>query len=73
MTGRLLDETVLVAEPHQGIGQALATRFVVEGATVCCADRDAVRLLEAVSAIAATQGVFALVMDITDENALVVA
>lgn len=68
MTARLAGKTALVTGAALGIGLAVATRFVAEGARVVVADRNA----EGAAAAAAGLGdaARALTMDISDESAV---
>jgi NAD(P)-dependent dehydrogenase (short-subunit alcohol dehydrogenase family) len=65
MAGRLIGKVALVTGAASGIGNAVATRFAHEGATVVFADRD---LEGADRAVAGLPGAIAVHMDITDEQ-----
>jgi meso-butanediol dehydrogenase / (S,S)-butanediol dehydrogenase / diacetyl reductase len=65
MTMRLTDKTAIVTGGGSGIGQAIATRFAAEGATVVVADVVAER---AESVAAALEGALAVHADITSAD-----
>lgn len=66
--GQLTDKTALVTGAAKGIGLAVASRFVREGARVVLADRDVDAATTAASALGAHAR--ALCMDISDEAAV---
>lgn len=66
--GQLTDKTALVTGAAKGIGLAVASRFVREGARVVLADRDVDAATTAASALGAHAR--ALGMDISDEAAV---
>jgi len=66
--GQLTDKTALVTGAAKGIGLAVASRFVREGARVVLADRDADAATTAAAALGAHAR--ALGMDISDEAAV---
>ena len=70
MTGRLSGKGALVTGAASGIGRAVATRFVREGAVVAFVDRDRAGALAAVKALGAAPGAYAVEADVTDEPAL---
>lgn len=67
MSERLAHKTALVTGAGSGIGQAVADRFVREGARVVYSDRDAAA---AARAAAAHPGALALELDISDERSV---
>jgi len=69
--GRLSGKTALVTGAAMGIGLAVATRFVHEGARVILADRDGDGANRAAAALG--ENARAVTMDISDENAVVAA
>lgn len=56
MTDRLTDKTIFVTGAASGIGRAIATRFVAEGARVAFADRDWAGAQHAAAAAGAAAG-----------------
>lgn len=63
MTGRLNGKTALVTAAGQGIGRAIAERFVAEGARVTATDLDAAKL-------AGLEGADVRALDVTDAAAV---
>jgi NAD(P)-dependent dehydrogenase (short-subunit alcohol dehydrogenase family) len=69
MSNRLEGKTALVTGAASGIGQAVATRFVNEGAVVYFADVNTAGAADAVRA-AQSQNALALQLDISDEQSV---
>jgi len=66
MTNRLTGRTAFITGAAQGIGHAIATAFLAEGAAVVASDINAERLTAAFAGTAAQR----LVLDVTDEAAV---
>ena len=67
MTGRLQEKAALVTGAGSGIGQALAQRFVAEGATVFFVDRDVAHAIQAAKASIKPERAIHIEADIADE------
>lgn len=69
--GRLVGRIALVTGASRGIGRGIARRLALEGAAVVLASRDAARLDDAATEIAAADGsAMAVATDLTDERAV---
>ena len=70
MALRLAGRRILVTGAASGIGLACTRRFLAEGAQVAMVDRDAERLSGARDALAPSERVFAVVLDVSDGAAV---
>ena len=70
MALRLAGRRILVTGAASGIGLACTRRFLAEGAQLAMVDRDAERLSGARDALAPSERVFAVVLDVSDGAAV---